>query len=113
MVVGGFGTSPPGPKTVGKSLDAFVESVFSLSIRGLPGCGPLAMENGAFAVQAARRAVRDAMDRPVVATVLVGSSNGADDHQHQRQQYHYVLEIDALPFVDELFDKNSAERESK
>jgi len=95
MAVGGFVTVPPGPEAVSKSLDAAVDSVFSLSIKGLPSCGPLSMENGPRAIRAARRATRAAMDRPVIATTSTSTADGT-----QKQQHHFVLEIDASPFVD-------------
>ena len=99
MVVGGFGTAPPGPEAVSKSLGVVVDSVFSLSITGLPSCGPLTMHNGVLAIRAARMAIRDAMDRPIIATTTtVDGTTG--DNDHRKQQHHFVLEIDASSFVD-------------
>ncbi len=95
MAVGGFINAPPGPRAVSESLDVAVDSVFSISIEGLPSCGPLSMDNGPLAIQAARRAVRAAMDRPIIATTSTTTMNGT-----QKQQHHFVLEIDASPFVD-------------
>ena len=95
MAVGGFVTAPPGPGAVSESLDVAVDSVFSISIEGLPSCGPLSMDNGPLAIQAARRAVRAAMDRPIIATTSIFTIDGT-----QKQQHHYVLEIDASSFVE-------------
>ena len=99
MVVGGFGTAPPGPEALSKSLGVVVDSVFSLSITGLPSCGPLTMHNGVLAIRAARMAIRDAMDRPIIATTTTADGTIGDD-DHQKQQHHFVLEIDASSFVD-------------
>jgi hypothetical protein len=102
MVVGGFGTAPPGPKAVSKTLDAAVDSVLSLSISGLPNCGPLTMENGPLAISAARMALRAAMDRPIGATTSFFTTDGTiGGDGKKKRQHHYVLEIDASSFVDE------------
>lgn len=101
MVVGGFGTAPPGPEALSKSLGVVVDSVFSLSITGLPSCGPLTMKNGVLAIRAARMAIRDAMDRPIIVTTTTSTVDGTTgDDDKQKQQHHFVLEIDASSFVD-------------
>lgn len=107
MVVGSFVTSfPPGPKAISQSLgldesefETDLESVFSLSIRGLPNCGPLSMTNGPLAINAARTAVREAMDRPIVAITAAATTDGGQE-QSQSQSNHFVLDIDASSFVD-------------
>ena len=99
MAVGGFVTAPPGPEVMSKRLNVAVDSVFSLSIKGLPFCGPLTMKNGPLAIRAARRAIRAAMDRPIIATTSTSTVDGK-----QKIQHHFVLEIDASPFVDTLLD---------
>jgi len=103
MVVGGFGTDPPGPDTLSKSLGVTVDSVLSLSITGLPNCGPLTMSNGPHATRAARVAIWDAIDRPIVSSsssVWARDGTGGNDDHQQNRQHHFVLEIDASSFVD-------------
>ena len=99
MVVGGFGPAPPpGPEELSKTLGTTVDSVFSLSIVGLPRSGPLSMQNGRLANGAARRAVRDAIDRPVIASDTTREASRVGGNP--KEQYHFVLEIDASSFVD-------------
>jgi len=114
MVVGGFVSAPPGPREISESLgidEADLDSVLSLSIHGLPKCGPLAMANGPLAVRAARTALREAMDRPIAAVATRADGEGtARESQRQRgrsqsqsqsQSQHYVLQIDASSVLDE------------
>jgi Patatin-like phospholipase len=84
MVVGDFPFSIPGPSSMPSGVTA--SSVISISIRNLPQCGPWAMENGPLAVQAARRAIKKSLDRPLF---LAGSG----------EESHYELHIDARSFV--------------
>jgi len=79
-------------------LGVTVDSVFSLSIVGLPRSGPLSMQNGRLANGAARRALRDAIDRPVIASGASGKTSSTGSHPNE--QHHFVLKIDASSFVD-------------
>ena len=101
LVIGSFLNGPPGPEAVSKSLGVDVDSVLSLSINGLPKCGPLAMHKGPFASRAARLAIRAAMGRPIIATTSTVKIDGTtQDDDEQKRQHHFVLDIDASPFVD-------------
>jgi hypothetical protein len=83
LVVGDFQSgNVPGPSLMPKGVDA--SEVVSISIRGLPQCGPWAMEYGPLAVHAARLAMKDALDLPM----FVGKEEG-----------HYELHIDASAYV--------------
>eukprot|EP00536_Pseudo-nitzschia_multiseries_P005334 jgi/Psemu1/303314/fgenesh1_kg.99_\ len=107
MVVGGFGTAPPGPKTVSETLgidESDLESVLSLSIVGLPHCGPLAMANGPLAVRAARFALREAMDRPIAAAAAAAAATAAVSGHERKGSHHYVLEIDASAYASASSD---------
>ncbi|CAJ1934419.1 unnamed protein product [Cylindrotheca closterium] len=71
-----------GPSSMPKGVDA--SEVVSISIQGLPQCGPWAMERGPQAVTAARLAMVDALDLPM----FQGKEEG-----------HYELHIDASSYV--------------
>ncbi len=97
LSIGSFLPGPHGPEIVAQHLNATVDSVFSLSITGLPFCGPLTMENGPIAIRAARQAIRAAMDQPIGAITTTSTTI----YGIEKEQYHFVLEIDASPFIDD------------
>jgi hypothetical protein len=72
----------PGPSSMPPGINA--SEVVSISIRGLPQCGPHAMDKGPLAVQGAQLAMKKALDLPM----YFGEEAG-----------HYILHIDASPFV--------------
>lgn len=83
LVVGDFQFgSVPGPSLMPNGVDA--SEVVSISIRGLPQCGPWAMENGPLAVDGAHLAMKAALDLPMFSGIEEG---------------HYVLHIDAASYV--------------
>eukprot|EP00980_Cylindrotheca_fusiformis_P015391 scaffold4329_cov115-Cylindrotheca_fusiformis.AAC.8 len=83
LVVGGFPFGRvPGPSSMPNGVDA--SEVVSISIRGLPKCGPWAMENGPLAVDVAQRAMKAALDQPM----SFGNEEG-----------HYELHIDASSYL--------------
>ena len=104
LSIGSFLPAPPGPEEVSQDLNVAVDSVFSLSITGLPFCSPLTMENGPIAIRAARRAIRATMDQPISATTSTFTMNGEG-----KEQYHYVLEIDASSFIDSTVDEKDVQ----
>jgi hypothetical protein len=83
LSVGGFLGSPPGPSSFAGSGGRV--RVASVSIHGLPPCGPWAMSNGPRAVDAAFRAMLAALDAPL-------RRRGGDCD-------HYELRVDAAPFL--------------
>ena len=104
LSIGSFLPAPPGPEDVSQSLNVAVDSVFSLSIINLPFCSPLTMENGPIAIRAARRAIRAAMNQPISAITSTSTINGKE-----KEQYHFVLEIDASPFIDNVVDEKNVQ----
>ena len=101
IAIGGFGTPIPGPEAISKSIGVCVESVLSISIKNLPRCGPWAMKNGPLASSSARMAIRDAMDRPIIASTSTCTDKETDKTNPQTiLQSHFVLEIDASSFVE-------------
>lgn len=104
LSIGSFLPAPHGPEDVSQDLNVAVDSVFSLSIINLPFCSPLTMENGPIAIRAARRAIRAAMDQPISAITSTSTINGKEI-----EQYHFVLEIDASPFLDTTVDEKNVQ----
>lgn len=86
VVVGNFGGVgngvPPGPSEMPPGVST--SELLSISMRNLPACGPWAMENGARAVQAAKKAMLASLNLPLYR----GKENG-----------HYELHIDASSFA--------------
>lgn len=83
VVAGTYGSSGPcGPSSLPEGLDA--SEVVSISIEGVPQCGPWAMANGPRAVEAARKAIVEVLDVPMY---------------HGREEGHYVLHVDAKAFI--------------
>jgi predicted acylesterase/phospholipase RssA len=79
VMIGEFmGTNPPGPDNIANSTE-----VLSISIQNLPQCGPWAMSKGTIAVDAAYKAMKAALDIPL----MVGPGNG-----------HFELHLDASYF---------------
>ena len=102
MVMGGFGTSPPGPLAMSKELfssesQSQVHSVLSLSIINLPSCGPFSMSNGPIAINAANQVIRDIMDRPIESMPMISIVSDNDDGS-SGSSHHYFLEIDASSY---------------
>jgi Patatin-like phospholipase len=81
LSVGDFLGSPPGP-TYFEGVDATTR-VVSISLQGLPPCGPWAMSNGPKAVEASLKAMQASLDVPM----FLG-----------RDPNHYELHIDARGF---------------
>jgi len=80
---GGIGTGvPPSPSQMPPGLAT--TELLSISMRGLPGCGPWAMENGPRAVEAAKKAMMASLDLPLY---------------RGREDGHYELHIDASSFA--------------
>ena len=69
-------------------------TVLSISIQGLPQCGPWAMSNGPKAVELAKRAIQQAMDVPLWMGI---------------EENHYELHIDASYFVAAIDDNKEQE----
>lgn len=77
-----------GPSSMPEGVEA--SEVVSISIQGLPQCGPWAMESGPRAVTAARLAMVDALDLPMF---------------HGKEEGHYELHIDASSYVPPSAEK--------
>jgi len=56
---------PPGPLDFEIESDENVDSVLSITLMNTPNCGPLKMENGPLAVEAARKAIEAVLDVPM------------------------------------------------
>lgn len=78
LAIGDFDYSYPYPIEPNE-----IQSLVSVSIVNTPKCGPSAMENGEKAVEAARIAMKHALDLPLY---------------HGDKEHHYELRIDASPY---------------
>jgi len=85
LVVGDFGfKGPSGIKDVPTGVNA--ESLVSIAIIGTPMCGPWAMKNGPRAFESARKAVADALDKPMAKGTCAN---------------HHIIRVDASQWLEE------------
>jgi len=84
LVVGDFGfKGPGGMKDVPTGVNG---CLVSIAIIGTPMCGPWAMKNGPRAFESARKAVADALDKPM--------ARGTCDN-------HHIIRVDASHWLEE------------
>ena len=85
LVVGDFGfKGPSGIEDVPKGVNS--KYLVSIAIVGTPMCGPWAMKNGPRAFESARKAVADALDKPMARGTCAN---------------HHIIRVDASKWLED------------